>query len=312
MSPKKRKKTSSASAKPRPQKETSLGRESQTASQVPDIERPLWRQPLVKIGSAIGVLATATIVAIGSGLGGKIVNFITAPQPPRGSPIRIDSVTPLMPWHDDSYVLPYKLLLTPTQLADMNAETAGGASAYQRWFHDKHGVQANQGYVQVTISSNYASPVAIREIDIVKDCQKPLKSTLFDNRHGSAEFPIPAIEFNLDKNVPVGQYGPPPGNGHPPPGGNFFTKEEVTVSPHEAPQTLSIFVSTQYQYCNFMFRMHTVTDKGERVENITDDGQPFQLTATGLGYRTMYSHFAVVYADNSFVPPGRFTRVKPR
>jgi hypothetical protein len=312
MSPKKNK-NSSASAKRKTQKEASSGRKLPTAGQVPDTRRPLWRQPLAQIVGAIGVLVTATIVAIGGGLGGRIINLITAPQPPHGPPVRIDSASSLQPWHDDSYVLPYGLLLTPTQLADMNAETARSASAYQSWFREKHGAQANQGYVQVTISSNYSSPVTIREIGVIKNCQKSLNGTLFDNRHGSAEFPIPAIEFNLDQNVSVGQYGSPPGNNRPPPGGNFFAKEEVTVSPHERPQTLSIFASTQFQYCKFTFQMHVVTDRGESVETITNDGQPFQLTAAiGSDYRTTYSHFAIVYADNSFVPPGRFTRLKPK
>ena len=303
---------SPASANRKAKKELKSGRTSRTARHADDSQRSLWRKPLVRIWSGVGILATAIIVAIGTSLGGRIFDSVTAPQPPHGSPIKIDSVTPMQPWHNYSYVLPYKLLLTPAQLAEMNTQTASSISAYQSWFRKKRGVPTDYGYIQVVISSNYQSPVAIREIDIVKNCQQPLKGTLFSNLQGSSGFPIPSISYNLDQNISVGQYEPPSGTDSPPAGGNFFAKEEITVSPHERPQTLTIFVGTDHQYCRFTFQMHMVTEKGEAVMNITNGGHPFQLTATGVGLRTTSPRFAIVYAAHSFTPPARFIREKPR
>src|SRR5689334_211097 len=162
------------------------------------------------------------------------------------------------------------------------------------------------GYIPFTIVSNYPAPVTIRELDIVKNCQEPLAGgTFLDNTSGAGPFPVPAIEFDLDQSVSIGQYGPPPGPNYPSPGGNFFAKKAISLLPHERPRTLNIFVATSHRYCKFTFRMHVITDKGEVIQNISDNGQPFQLTAT-----LQASHYSVVYTDNAFQPPGRFTRLQ--
>lgn len=233
----------------------------------------------------------------------------SAPPPRTGPPVRV-GVSAMQMYHNGTYVVPGKLLLTPNQLQEMTNQTDISAQAYQSWFAKRGGVQADIGLINLTLTSNYDSPVTVRELDIVKFCGKPLSGTLFQNQEGAGPFPIPAIDFNLDEGISIGQYGPPPGSGYPAQGGNFFDKEAISVSPKERPQILNVFVYTQSSYCKFYFWMHIATDKGDVTEKITYKGQQFQLTGTGSDFRTRNSRFDVVYAANDFTPPAHFVREK--
>lgn len=278
----------------------------QESERAADAKLPFWQRPLVWIGSIFAAMAAGAAGTFGTGLASFLFSPASSPHPIQGPPVRIEAVGPMQIFHDYTYVLPYRLVLTSGQLGEMNSRIAVSSDAYQNWFVSRGGVQAGMGYIPLTIVSNYSSPVTIRELDIVKQCQEPLTGgTLFQNSAGAGPFPIPAIDFDLDQGVSIGQYGPPPGPGYPSPGGNFFAKEAITLSPRETPQTLNIFVSATRKYCTFSFQMHVITDKGETVESITDKGRPFRLTATGKA-----SRYRAVYMDNAFQPPGRFTRVK--
>jgi len=198
-------------------------------------------------------------------------------------------------------------MLSPGQLSAMNAQIAISPKGYVNWFRIRGGVQALEGRITVTIASNSAAAVTVKELDVVKNCHNPLHGTLFSNTLGAGPQFQPQIDFNLDQLLSVGQYGPPSFGKHPTAGGNFFAKEDLTLSPHERPQTLTIYVTTS-RYCTFSFQMHVVTAKGVYTEKINDGGRPFQLTGV-----PNQADFTAIY-DTSSASQGalQFVQVKPK
>src|SRR5215471_3191812 len=181
----------------------------------------LWRRPVVWLGSVLGALILAAATAFGTGAGQTLWSSATAPPAPHGPPVKLEAVSPLEFYEFKSYVLPTKLVLTAGQLAAMNAAVGISSTGYANWFRRRGGVLAVDELVAVTIVSNSDSPVTIKEIDVVKRCQAPLHSTLFNYVLGTGAPSVPQVTFNLDQLVAVGQYGPPPGPGYPAAGGNF-------------------------------------------------------------------------------------------
>lgn len=200
-----------------------------------------------------------------------------------GPPVIVESAGPMQNWQDYSFVFQHEFPLSTSQLAAMNKAVAPSPSAYSEWFDKNGAAVANQGLISVTIAGNSDAPVTVSDMEVVKQCQAPLSGgTLFFSPTGGAgPFPVPQVYFDLDSAMTVGQYrgvpGPP---GRPTDGGNFFAKKAINLSFHE-PATLSIYVTTYHQFCQFTFQMHIATIHGPVTEDITNNGGPFQITADG-------------------------------
>lgn len=268
----------------------------------------LWQRPVAWVGAVITALALAAATTFGSGLGNKLWSSATTPQPLRGIPVRIQAVSPLEFDSFASFVLPRELVLTGRQLAEMNHETGISLGSYASWFQRRGAVQALEGIINVTISSNFDAPVTIKELDVVKSCTSPPHGTLFSYVLGAGPQLKPQILFNLDQLVSVGQYGPPAFGKHPRAGGNFFSKEDVTVSPGEKPQSLSIYVTAAARFCHFTFNMQVITAAGVVTEHITNHGKPFALTGEARP-KEFAAYYDTVASQQGAV---QFVRVKPR
>jgi hypothetical protein len=242
-----------------------------------------WKTTLAWVGSFVSATVLAVGVAFGTGLGNSLFSTATTNHS-SGPPVIIESVEPMQPWQDFSYVFPRRFVLDRSQLVAMNRQVAISQSAYTKWFLEKGAVTANQGVIDVTVAGNDSVPVSITSMQIVKHCQSPLiGGTLFYSpTTGSGPFPTVRMYFDLDDQVSVGQYLPGEDSGpNVEAGGNFFAREIVVLKLHE-PATFVIFVSTQQQYCSFSFQM-TVAAFGHApvTESISDNGKPFQLTSDG-------------------------------
>jgi hypothetical protein len=232
--------------------------------------------------SAFGTALIAAIAAtLGTGIGTGILTAAKGHSAPTGPPVAIEQVSQIQTWQDYSFVTPSKLVLTSAQLAAMNRQITSSPSAYSAWFLSHGGVIANKGIIGITVRGNSTGPVTITDMEIVKYCGRPLTGgTLFYSpTSGAGPFGTAQIGFDLGQQVSVGQYIPAPSakSNPPSPGGNFFAKEVITLQPGE-PQTLSVYVTAENEYCNFKFQLHVATPTGPATETISDNGKPFQIT----------------------------------
>jgi hypothetical protein len=268
-----------------------------------EVKASSWRRPVIWLGGVASALVIAAAAAIGTGVGSAIWSKAAAPRAPVGLPVRIEAISPLQFGAYASYVLPRKLILTSSELASMNIETGISAAGYVRWFQSRNAVQADEGIISITIVSNSASTVTIKQLSVIKHCQSPLQGTLFYDLLGAGPQTTPEIAFDLDQQVSIGQFAPASGPDQPKPGGNFFEREVITVSPQEPPQTLILHVYTNHRFCQFTFQMQVATPQGIATEPITNNGMPFQLTSLGSD-----SLFKAVYQSDN----GKFALIKPR
>lgn len=178
---------------------------------------------------------------------------------------------------------------------------------------------ANQEWIALTVAGNSTLPVTINDITVLKSCRKPPPggTLFFSPTSGAGPFSVAPIYFDLDKPVSVGQYLPNPGSTIPP-GGNFFTKEVITLHYQEA-QTFAIFI-TSNRYCTFSFQLNVATTNGPTVQSITDNGRPFTITSDGESSfanqnpnHIPFSSYAIVYAGGTadYQHNGKFIRVNP-
>src|SRR5712691_483902 len=180
------------------------------ASKKPN-KAPWWRRPIFWLGSVASALVIAAVTAIGTGLGSTIWHTATAPRPPAGPPVRIEAVSSLQFGSYASFVLPRALILSRAQLAAMNTQTAISDAGYVRWFLRRAAVQAYEGTISLTVTSNSATDVTIKEIDIIKHCKNSLHGTLFSDFLGAGPQVTPEIAFDLDSHAgPIQDHHPSP------------------------------------------------------------------------------------------------------
>jgi hypothetical protein len=270
------------------------------------------------VAGAASALVLAAFTALGTGIGNTILGWVKPHPDPSGPPVVVESVGAIQPWQDYSYVVPGKLVFTPAQLAVVNSKVSSSASDYGHWFHEHSGVIANKGILGITVRGNGTGPVTITDMQVVKHCTAPLtNATLFYSpTEGAGPFNTDQIGFDLGQQVSIGQYVPAP-SAHPhPAGGNFFTRKVITLRPGE-PQTLSVFVSTENEYCHFTFQLHVATPEQEIAAiTITDHGKPFEMTTDGKAGFTgtvPFGSYRAVYAGGAADMQNRqaFIRVDP-
>jgi hypothetical protein len=172
---------------------------------------------------------------------------------------------------------PQKVVFTKAQLANFNKTREVHAP---EWPVPAGDIIENEELITLTVAGNAPAPVTIDDMEIVRQCQAPISGgTLFYSPvAGGGAYQTTSIYFNLDQPLPVGQYVPGELGGTL--GGNYFARQ-VTVLRLDEPQTFSIFVTTTRQYCRFTFRLSVATINGVVDQTITNNGQPFAITADG-------------------------------
>ena len=281
--------------------------------------QPWWKRPVTWIGTFAGTAALATASVIGARIGQNIPSPVAGAAARTGPPVIVESVGPLLPFEDYSYVVPRKLELAPAQLAAMNRRVGVSVSDYAGWFSQHGGILAHQGTISITVRGNANGRVTISDMELVKHCRGPLLhgATLFYSpTQGGGAFNTDQIGYNLDSQVSAGQFVPGEGT-RASAGGNYFSRKVVVLSPGE-PQTFSIFVTTTQHYCQFYFQLHTATPDGHPVtEDIKDGGQLFQLTSDGetpgSSRNVRFGSYGALYAGGAANGPhdGAFVHVNP-
>ncbi|MYS38218.1 MULTISPECIES: hypothetical protein [unclassified Streptomyces] len=215
-----------------------------------------------------------------------------------------------------SFVLPLRLDLTPAQLDRMNHDKywqggAGHTVSFTSWFDGQKAVWAENSLINVTLSGATDKTVRITRIDIDRGaCRAPAGGgTLFYAPvGGSGEDENIGLLFDLDLPQPVAMGKE---------GENYFSQRAITLEPGEA-ETISLFVSTHRQDCEYRFRLRLVVPGGKKAVTRTipeKDSPPFRLTALATNdsslpysaYRAMYVGGAASPAQGAFVPADPLT-----
>lgn len=278
-------------------------------SESPTASKPWYRRMPVWVGPAVvGPVIAGTVLLFETGLAGRIFDnqpTISAPAartssatgvsspPPAGStlpatapnsPARVETVTPLNTEPEETYAAANKIQFAAGQLAQLNADfrSGGTSSATANFFSSVHAVPVGAAFTNVTVIGNAKTTVTISSLQIVKNCQAPLTGTLFLSPSQGVNGTI-GLGFDLDSPI---YYARKSDYGFH--GGDFFKDNVVTLAPGEA-QTFDINVQTFLHYCQFTFQMTVATPNGAIIENINDNGRPFELTAeVSRGYAAEY------------------------
>jgi hypothetical protein len=263
-----------------------------------------WKRPLTWAGGIVTITITAIATAFGTGLGQELSNTVTGTSGPVSSPTErevsasaahpVPTVSPKRPMNsgksqspppliiedvsagfanDLSFMSPQKVAFTKKQLANFN-KTSDGFLNTELPAGD---VIENLEFITITVAGNSREPVTIDDMEVVRQCQKPLvDGTLFYSPYdGGGSYEAPTIYFNLDRPLAVGQYIPGVTGGTL--GGNYFATQVTTLRMGE-PQTFKIYVTTMRQYCTFTFRVSVATANGLVYQTITNNGKPFAIT----------------------------------
>ncbi|WP_027345905.1 hypothetical protein [Hamadaea tsunoensis] len=215
-----------------------------------------------------------------------------------GPPVLIESVTPLSSDPDLTLVLADKVELTAAQLSRLDSE---GLQNLEKIVPlTTRPVPVRFGFTNVTLMGNAAATVTITQLEIDKKCRPPLTGTLLYSPSQGAGDTIKMI-FDLDGTAVVAQNA----SGLTATG-SYFKDHIVTLAPGEA-QTLSITVKSDQHDCTFTLRMTVAGPTGTVVENIDDNGQPFELTAAP----PHNSDYQAVYLSPVYSPSRHWTRVDP-
>ena len=235
----------------------------------------------------------------------------TVPGTASNSPAKVEAVTPLNTEPDENWALPDKVQLTSAQLAEAGASDATVAS----YLSSIHAVPLGGGFTNVTVVGNEKAAVTITGIQVVKDCQAPLSGTLFLSPSQGVNLTV-AVGFNLDSPIDYAQNSSVSGIS-----GNYFEGHNVTLSPGET-ETFDIHVETVKHYCTFTFQMTVATANGPVTEDISNNGNPFELTAgvAAANSETPYSGYAALYFGGVEAmgtpalrdPSGDFVQVNPK
>lgn len=164
------------------------------------------------------------------------------------------------------------------------------------------------GYTNVTVAGNDPGTVSIVGMRVVKNCGPPLDGTLFDSPAQGTGGTI-GMGFNLDSATDTAEVDNGAGIT---PGSDFFHGHVITLASGET-HTLTINVLTTMYYCQFSFEMSVATPAGLVYETISDNGGPFELSATlrPSAYKALYvgGNDALGYKLNT---TGAWVREDPR
>lgn len=235
------------------------------------------KRALVWIGGIATAGVGALVAAIMSGLGSAAVTQVTRSQPhePSGLPAKIDLVS-VVRGPGDTHVAANPLILSADQLDQLNGFNQTDP-AYQAWFTAHGAVDVDRTDVQFTVEGNRTDLVRIVGIQPVITCSAPLNGTLFYSP-AAGDDRSTQLFVNLDSPHSVPSYIAEDSNGNFSRGSDFFGT--YTVSLKQAEQyTFKVVASTAAHYCTFTLDMTVLAGGQTTVEHISDNGQPFRVTA---------------------------------
>lgn len=247
--------------------------------------------------------ATATTALSPSSAPRTPPSSLPPPSPPSttsGLPAAIDLVRMVYGGDvGDTHVTAQPLYLTAGQLGQLNA-TEYNDSAHQAWFTAHGGVDLGTTEAQITVEGRRDHPVRILDLQPVATCSAPLTGTLFLSPPAGAERTT-QLYLDLDSPNRTLRYTTWNQQGLAATGKDYFGDYTVSLAPGEQ-WTFELVASSTKHYCTFTLDM-TVADGGQTiVEHISNDGQPFAVsalaprrTAATSGTAGVYSAYNVLY-----------------
>lgn len=212
-----------------------------------------------------------------------------------GPPVKIDSVTVLRTSvQAGTFVFQRPVYLSQSELDGLN-QFQQGTPGYINWFRSRGGVDPDSSNVQLVVEGNANKPVRIINMSLLKDCQAPLSGTLFLNPPAGNAASI-LIDFNLDSPESVAQTAG---------GQDYFSRYTISLQPGEV-QVLQISSVTGRYYCQYSIQLDVLVGAHMVTETVTNDGKPFQVSAT----YSSDARYHVLYAGG-VASHGPFVRVNP-
>jgi hypothetical protein len=254
-----------------------------------------WTGALITSAAVAAVAAVVTVVVTGAVTRQVAAAPIAAGR--HGPPVKIDSVTVLRTVAQaGTYVFQRPLDLSQSELRSLN-QLQDLTPQYYAWFRSRGGVDPSTSNVQLVLEGNAAQAVRITNMVLVKQCTAPLSGTLFASPSAGNEHSI-LINFDLDSPQPVAQT---------PGGHDFFTANTISLQPGEV-QVIQITASTKLFYCQYSIHLTALTGDHATEETITDNGQPFRVTAT----YTSVARYHALYVGGVATRTGYFMRENPQ
>lgn len=224
-----------------------------------------------------------------------------------GDPVRIDSVS--AQYMDDTHVFANALVLSDSALSQLNSLYRDDPS-YEDWFASRHAVNDTSRTLLV-LEGNRDHTVRIIGMQPIVSCQSPLSGTLFYSPSEGGDRST-ELGFDLDNPQAPPSYALLNQNGTITSGTGFFGTYTVSLNLGEQ-FTFLVVASTKKQFCKFTLMM-TVVDGDKTVrETITNNGQPFQVTALlPYGYVPEFSDYPVLYIGGILSTGSPWSRADPK
>lgn len=266
------------------------------ADQEQQPRQPLWRRPVVWLGS----VATAVVIGVLIGVLTPLVQRIV-PSPARdpAQPLRIQSAG-YLPGFNEVFAFPH-----PLSRAQMLTATRGIANhefaQNLKYVAALGGAPTHLQLIQLILHNDARQVATLSDIQVVKQCTAPFTGTELWNPAESAIDNI-SIGFNLDSSTSDAQFVDSSNRFY----GNYFAKKSIQFSPGES-DTLSIFVLTTRQSCRFTFNLYVDDGAHRYTERVANAGRPFTASA-GLPF----SRFREIYAGGNATRNGDYVREDPK
>jgi hypothetical protein len=274
------------------------------ADQDEHTRQPLWRRPVVWLGSVATAVVIGVLIGVLTPLVQRVVPSPTsAPAKSSGDavnqPVQIQSAG-YLPGFNEVFAFP-TALSRPQMLTATRGVAQHQFAQNLKYVAALGGAPTHLQLIQVVLHSAVQQVATVREIQVVKQCTAPFTGTELWNPAESAIDNI-SIGFNLDSDTSDAQFVNAGNQFY----GNYFAKKSIQLAPGES-DTLSIFILTTRQFCRFSFRLYVDYGTHQRVETIDNEGRPFTASA-GLPF----SRFKVIYAGGDATANGSYVREDPK
>lgn len=197
-------------------------------------------------------------------------------------PLLIESVNVIDSWGPPGTgAVRAPLNLTVDQLNALTSTVYPNTASYAAWVKANDVEQVGETDTTIQVRGNWPESLSISNIRVHKTCQPPASGTYFQGyTQGGGPGPVVRIGFDLDGPQPVAEeLAQTQGRGLAPDGNEYFAvNAAITVQP-TATQSIILQTTTNDHDCSFTYELDVASSKGTYSETITDDGQPFRLTA---------------------------------
>jgi hypothetical protein len=231
--------------------------------------------------TVVAAIAVAIFVPYATSVGNRVSDSLNRPGQPAGPAVKIALVDE-GPAEGETRATSNPLALSASQLASLNslAEKASldslagkDSPEYQNWFTNRGAIPVGSTAIRLVVQGNRNNSVRIVNMQPIMSCRAPLTGTLFYFPHQGEDVTTQLV-LNLDKPFALPGYRIGVARVNP----NYFAHYTVSLKRNEQ-FTFNIVASTNAYYCEFKLKMTVLDGSRALTETISDNGQPFRVTA---------------------------------